>query len=260
LLLDSQNETATVITCSAPLPVYVSPDNRARHFGIAGGPPLGWFSDLDIQQVVHPISGGGLIYLWTDGLEDLAESKGVHPLCLAFVLRQARNHGLTLPWLAQAKDDILFAEMRVGAKTGPAELLFPILLEDYPGDQDDNIDELAALWRRSLRLVIPDLSEKLEHDVLLATREAVLNAMQHGCRGEATKFMTLQISVSAGLSKIHVWVDDPGQGHQFDFNGHDEVTLKELIDEHRGLIFVKNLANTMKFERNGASLLLEFNL
>jgi len=260
ILVDSKKELATVVVCGAPVPVYVSPDHRARFLGEFGGSPLGWFSDLDVPEANYPVAGGGVIFLWTDGLEDRAMGREVHPLCLAFVLQQARKGNLTLPWLDQARDDILFAEIVVPGQAKPDDFLFPILLESYPGNQNDRIDELAAGWSRNLRLAIANLSEKWEHDILLATREAVLNAMKHGCQGHADKLISLQISVSADRSRVRVWVDDPGDGHEFDFDRHAEMAAKELMDEHRGLIFVKNLANTMEFERNGASLLLEFKI
>jgi anti-sigma regulatory factor (Ser/Thr protein kinase) len=257
--LDFQNEMATFVTCGAPPPVYVSRDNRAHFLGVRGGSPLGWFAELDVQTVAQSVAGGGVIFMWTDGLEDFAEARKVHPLCLAFVMQQARKNGLKLPWLGAAKDDILFAEMLLPEKDA-GEFLFPIVCESYRGNLDGKIDEFADSWRRNLKLAISDLSEEFEHDILLATREAVLNAMKHGCRLQGEKVVSLQISVSSPPSRVQVWVDDPGSGHQFDFDLQNEIATQELIDEHRGLIFMKNLANTMRFERNGASLLLEFEI
>lgn len=260
LLLDSRQQTVRVAICGAPVPVYVLPDGRAQPLGENNGPPLGWFADTEIAASVHSIAGGGTIYLWTDGLGDLAETLDVHPLCLAFVLQLAKENAAKPPLLEQANDDILFAAVHLPAADLAGGLLHPILVEHYPGDQGDNIDLLEAGWRRHLKLAVPELSEAAEHDILLAAREAVLNAFNHGCRRRAEKTVRFQMSVHRVRQVIRVWVEDPGLGHQFDSATHADNLAQELIDEHRGLIFIMNLAQTVKHERNGATLILEFQI
>ena len=142
----------------------------------------------------------------------------------------------------------------------PGTWLQPLLVEDYRGDQAGEIDGLEAAWRRNLKLALPDLSAPLEHDILLALREAVLNAMKHGCARLAEKSLRLQISYDRLRQILRVWVEDPGLGHQFDVAAHADSTGLELIDEHRGLIFIMHLAHAVKFERNGATIILEFQL
>ena len=260
LLLEPEGQMASVIVCGAPMPVWVSADARAQMIGEVGGAPLGWFPEVEISGVRLALAGGGVIYAWTDGLVDLAEEHEVHPLCLAFALQQAKQNDRKLPWLAEAKDDILLATITFPARDGKVGGRQPLVLEKYQGDEFEEIDELVAGWRRNLKLAAPDLSEAAEHDILLATREAVLNGMDHGCQHQAGKCVSLQISIEAERREIQVWVDDPGEGHQFDFEAHAAAAAAELIDEHRGLIFIKNLATRMKWERNGASLILEFDL
>ncbi len=260
LLLDSRQQLASVILCGAPVPIYVSPDGRAQALGESGGPPLGWFPDLEIRTTVHSIGGGGTIYWWTDGLADLAEAQGVHPLCLAFALQQAKERALKLPLLDEAKDDILFAAIFLPAADVEVGLLQPLLVENYRGDQDYEVDEFAAAWRRNLKLALPELSEMVEHDILLAMREALLNAMKHGCARQAEKTVRVQASYHRLQRLLRVWVEDPGSGHQFDFAAHVDHTAQALIDEHRGLMFIMNLAHAVKFERNGATVIMEFQL
>ena len=260
LLINLPQQIAIVFTCGAPVPIYVAPDGRARAMCENEGPPLGWFPDMDARAVIHSIAGGGTIYLWTDGLEELAEALAVHPLCLAFALQQAKQKSIPLPQLARANDDILFASIQLPAAATANGWRQPLMVEQYRGDQASEIDALAASWQRNLKLALPDLSAAAEHDIVLATREAMLNAMNHGCQRQASQLVTFQMSYQHGRQGIRIQVDDPGAGHQFDFAAHGEESAEELIDEHRGLIFIKNLAHAVKFERNGASLTLDFQL
>ena len=260
VIIDLRQKFISVIICGAPVPVYVAPDGRAQKLGENGGPPLGWFSDIDIAAVFHAVGAGGIIYLWTDGLADLAEAHGVYPLCLAFALQQAKKKNIVPPLLAQADDDILFTAIQLPSEDRCASQLQPLIVESYRGDKAGEIDTLAAAWRCNLRMAVPDLSEAAEHNILLAAREAMLNAFEHGCQTQAEKTVRFQMSYHHERQTIVIHVEDPGTGHQFDFAAHADNTARELVEEHRGLIFIMNLAHTVKFERNGASVVLEFKL
>jgi len=63
-----------------------------------------------------------------------------------------------------------------------------------------------------------------------------------------------------GEQAVRVRVDDPGPGHRFDIARQEERARREMVDEHRGLILVRHLARQMAFDRNGASLSLDFDL
>lgn len=260
VLVDCEKQTADVFISGAPPPIYVSPDGRVKNLGRQCGAPLGWFDDLDLHSETHPINDGGIVYLWTDGLEDLADSQNVHPLCMGFVLLQARAKKRTLPELDFAQDDILFASILIPSQETPHSRFLPILAEQYNGSQTEEIDKLVTLWRRNLKVALPNLDEAVEYNILLASREATLNAMEHGCCGSADKPLRFQISFDPDREVICVWVDDCGRGHNFDINSHFESTSTELIEEHRGLIFILNLAHPVRFERNGASVIMEFSI
>jgi CheY-like chemotaxis protein/anti-sigma regulatory factor (Ser/Thr protein kinase) len=261
VLMDQRSQTVSVVICGAPLPVLVLPDGRAELLGDRGGPPLGWFSGLDATTISRPTHAGGTICLWTDGLDDLADSYRVQPICVAFALRRAKKRSAATPfWLRRAVDDILFAAIHLPgaeARTCPVQ---PLLIESYRGDQSPDIDTFVANWQRHLKFAFPDINETIEHDILLAAREAVLNALKHGCRQQPGKTARFQIAYHSIRDAVRIYIDDPGNGHNFDFAAHDQSTSTELIDEHRGLIFIMNLAQSLKSDRNGASLTLDFNL
>ena len=260
LLVDSDQHTVSVLTNGAPVPVQVQPDGRAKLMGEMGGPPLGWFPDIEICTTQYSTDGGGTIYLWTDGLGDLADTFGVHPLSLAFALQEGDRNGAKLPILKSANDDILFAAVLLPENDPGVGLLQPIILEMYAGNQTPEIDEIAAGWERNFRLAIPQMGDAAEHDILLASREAVLNALKHGCQGRAEKTVRFQASYHRLDHFIRIWVEDPGPGHDFDVNAHAREMAHSLIDEHRGLICIMHLARKVQFERGGATVILDFPL
>ena len=260
LLINLKHQEAVVFTCGSPLPLYSGPDGRVRVMGENPGPPLGWFPDLEVAAVIHSIAGGGTVYLWTDGLEDLAQAQNVQPLCLAFALHQAKKNAVVSPLLERATDDILFAAVQLPSDDALGSSWQPLLVEHYRGDQGGEIDGMVSSWRRHLNLALPELGNALEHDVLLATREALLNALRHGCQGQAGASVRFQISFDQSQRILRIWVEDPGAGYQFDYAQHEQDAGEELIDEHRGLIFITHLAHVVKFERGGATLILDFKL
>lgn len=260
LLFNFKLNTIEVVTCGTPGPVHIAADGRAGFIGETGGAPLGWFGDWKSEGTTHSIAGGGSILLWTDGLQELAEGMDLHPLCVAHRLEQARLSGARLPLLDTAKDDILFASLRLPNNPAVSGHYSPFLLDEYHGGQDGEIDQFVERWRQHLQFTIPKLSEPLLHDILLAAREAVINAIRHGCGGDATKQVRFQMSFHPEKRAIKIWIEDPGPGHQFDFDAHEQAAADQILSEHRGLIFMVNLAHGVNFQRNGASVILEFNV
>jgi len=260
LLIDSHQQIASVFICGAPVPVYVSPDGRTQDMSENDSPPLGWFPGVVAHSATYAINGGGTIYLWTDGLADLAAAESVNPLSLAFALERAKDQAVQHPLLPNATDDILFAAIHLPPHDRAAGHYQPILVENYRGDQGPEIDALVSDWRRNLKLAVPHLSESTEHDVLLASREAVINAIKYGCSGQAEKSVRFQVNYQTTRHTLQVWVEDPGKGHEFDFSAHVKNKELGLMDEHRGLFFIVNLAENVQFERNGATIIMEFQL
>ncbi len=260
VLIDSHQQVANVFICGAPVPVYVSPDGRAQDMSENDGPPLGWFPNIVSRSAIYAINGGGTIYLWTDGLADLAIAQSVHPFCLAFALQRTKDQAGRHPLLQEANDDILFAAIHLAPNAPAGEWFQPLVVENYRGDQGGEIDALEAAWRRNLKLALPELSEFAEHDILLGTREAALNAFKHGCRAAPEKNVRLQMSYHRVRRVLQIWVEDPGPGHAFDCSAHLQNKEQDLMDAHRGLFFIVHLAQHVKFERNGATVIMEFHL
>ncbi len=260
LLIDTERGTIESLTAGAPAPSRVTEEGRIEVVGERGGAPLGWFDDCPASTNESTLAGGGSMLLWSDGLDDLAQAQQACVLATAFALQSARRIGTAHPLVHGAADDILVARVSLPPHTPFEDAFAPLVLWRYRGDQAAEIDGFAAYWRRSLRLAIPDLSDASEHDIVLATREALLNAMDHGCCGRADLRASLQISYRPRTRTLRVWIDDPGPGHTFDYAAYAEAAANELLTEHRGLIFIHNLANAVRYERNGASIRMDFHL
>jgi anti-sigma regulatory factor (Ser/Thr protein kinase) len=114
---------------------------------------------------------------------------------------------------------------------------------------------MQAFWSRSLFMAVPEMPEAMVHDILLSSREAVLNALRHGCGGRADTTAKFQIAYCAASQMVRVRVSDPGPGHQFDFS---RAEAHDLPDRHRGLFLIQHLASRVESKHGGATLIMDF--
>ncbi|MBL9120953.1 MAG: response regulator [Phycisphaerae bacterium] len=258
LVIDTEVGSVESLTCGAPAPSRIDNEGRISVIGERGGAPLGWFDEVTAATSVASIDGGGEILMWSDGLDELAQSVGASVLSAAYLVCESRRNGKSHPLIEHAGDDILVVSISLNDGQAPEERFQPLLMWRYRGNQSAEIDDLVAYWRRSLRLALPGLVDGKEHDIILATREAVLNAMTHGCGEREDGIAKLQIAYRASTRTIRVWVEDSGSGHAFDRAAHEQSAGDGLVTEHRGLTFIHFLASAVRYERNGASLMMDF--
>lgn len=258
ILIDSAADTATVLAHGMPAPVYWLADGTAQVIGDTGGFPLGWFPDISGLSVVQPTPGGGSFCLWTDGLEEVAAQQGVSELSFAWALQRAQRRNEKLSEIHTALDDILVADIHLSPVSSALDFFRPLILEQYHGGQTGEIDEMQAFWRRSLKLAAPELPEDKLHDILLSSREMLLNALHHGCQGRADQKADFQAAYSPALQTIRVRVCDPGHGHQFNVARREERAAQELTQKHLGLVLTRHLATKMEAERGGATVIMDF--
>jgi FixJ family two-component response regulator/anti-sigma regulatory factor (Ser/Thr protein kinase) len=237
-----------------PAAHIVSAEGRVSVAEINIGSPLGWFEELEFKLAKIHTRAGGHLHIWTDGLEDLANTLGVSPFCLSSILVRARLGQQALPDLSLAKDDVL--ALQIPLSSGNAGIWFPVLMESYCEADVPEIDESQGRWQRSLKLALPELTESRLFDLLLSVRETVLNGVKHGCAGRPGETCDLAISASTERRIIRVFVSDTGQGHSFDWSTHHQDPM--LADLHRGLALINRLATKVTSERNGADLTLDF--
>ena len=257
ILIDTNALTATVIVQGTPAPVYWTTDGRAMLLGQTGGFPLGWFPEEAPPSIVQTINKGGCLCLWTDGLEDAAEKLGVSELSLALALQRAKDRGGKPADLSAAADDVLVADIQLPGGAEDGNSFRPVLLEAYAGNRTGEIDAFQAQWNRSLKLAVPGIRADKLHDILLSSREGVLNALQHGCGGCASQWARFEVAYSEGLQTVRIHISDPGPGHTFDSKQHDEAA-GGLAEAHRGLMLLGHFATQLIIERNGASVSMDF--
>jgi hypothetical protein len=174
--------------------------------------------------------------------------------------------GMRPEMVEDAIDDILLVDMLVPPADGRPKPEFPLVVEQYERNQLRQIDTLQQRWQRSLQTALPLLAEHIVMDVLLCTREAVINALLHGCHERnplpesGEHHCSLRILVNPDESLIRVSVADSGPGHSFDASAHAEVAAEELLVQHRGLILINQVPCRTTSARNGASLEMSFSL
>jgi anti-sigma regulatory factor (Ser/Thr protein kinase) len=162
--------------------------------------------------------------------------------------------------LQGAADDILVARVLLSHEADPGEGCLPLFVEEYAASQITEIDALQARWRRNLMFCLPEIPERILFNILLASREAVLNGLQHGCAGDRSHTTRFGITYAARERVVRVFVEDPGRGHQFDPAVHARSAANDPLPGHRGLMLIHHLATRLATERNGASLVLDFSL
>jgi CheY-like chemotaxis protein len=259
LLLDQEARAMTVFCCGAPLPVWVESEGRVETIRCAAGAPLGWFDDCCPTRITVPLPAGA-VYLWTDGIDEVAGELQASPLSDAQALLKTNDGGLPPDWSSEANDDLLVARVFPVdlSNTSPARDIEPLIIEFYRPEQISDIDTLQQYWENSLRIALPEVDQITLYGVLLAAREAVVNALLHGCsEGETAKF---QVTYRSSTQALSVLVSDPGQGHSFSLEEHGAADQNELVDEHRGLMLIESFATHTVRSRNGADLRMEFAL
>ncbi len=255
LCFDSANESLSFLNAGSPHPCVSSLDGFSSKIGLFDShAPMGWFKDtFHLSQT--PIDTGYLC-AWTDGLSDLAESVGVDPLALADRLL---SKNISCPSImASAMDDVAVIRVKTPNTPSDVEPMIPLISLDLTGDRIDNIDTIQSYCEKSIRIVAPHIDCGFLSDLLVCLREALVNALKHGCQACPDLTARLRLSRSKDLSKFSIQIQDDGSGHTFDWQKHAEDAAENLIPEHRGLIMLQSIPSRIDFANRGSSILMEF--
>jgi CheY-like chemotaxis protein/anti-sigma regulatory factor (Ser/Thr protein kinase) len=259
--VDLNARTIAVLNCGFPLPLFIGADGRPESMLHEGTSPLGWFPNPPLKPAIRSTATSSAVYLWSDGLDDLAAVLRVDPMSIVSRLHLDRlNNESSRAIFDQAKDDILAVRLDIGASKDTTSQPSIIVCQTYTGQQLTQIDELQDTWERSLRFAVPGIQDTPAYDIVLCLREAVINALLHGCKASGSLSATVHVDWFPALQRVRVDVQDPGNGHTFDLASHEARAETELVTEHRGLILIKSLSTSFRTERNGAGIRMEFNL
>jgi len=96
-------------------------------------------------------------------------------------------------------------------------------------------------------------AEGSEYQVELALREALANAIVHGCHNDPSKKVECCVACSES-SDIVIVVRDPGEGFVLS-TVPNPLAAENLISTHgRGIYLINQLMDEVSFERNGAEI------
>lgn len=119
----------------------------------------------------------------------------------------------------------------------------------------EHLDEIVDRSEAFLASQITD--DELAYKVVLLLSEAVTNAIEHGNKSDASKIVTVNLTV--GKKKIAIVVEDEGDG--FDQSEVDNPIegANLLNDGGRGLFFIAEMADEYKLENGGRKVRIGFN-
>jgi serine/threonine-protein kinase RsbW len=117
---------------------------------------------------------------------------------------------------------------------------------------------------RKVEKLVDDISTEynigsdLYGNILIAALEAANNAILHGNKLDENKLVN--IIINKDEKKLKIRVDDEGEG--FDYKNIPDPTAPENIENinGRGIFLMEKLSDGIEFSRNGATVVLEFNL
>ena len=243
-----------------PIPILADRRGRTRRCGETASHPLGWFEDDPSTLFEMGTDDGGYVYAWTDGLEDLAGQLDISPLSVAEALLKAKRSNIQPAFLKDCGDDVLVVRLNLDPRRTSAGKFIPVLYEEYFSPHGSQIDQLQTQWEKSLQTALPSLPESKLFDLLLCSREAVINGIKYGCAVEPARPCTYEITYQPEAKIVRVSINDPGPGHTFDWSTYEKAAEEQLLDAHRGLILINRLPSRTQTTRHGASVTMDFDL
>ncbi|MEM9400089.1 MAG: response regulator [Verrucomicrobiota bacterium] len=260
VVLDLEQQNIEIYNCGFPGPALLDVDSLSTTLDVASQ-PLGWFKDglftshkTDLNNLTH-------ILLYTDGLLSLAEALEVHPYALGFRLLKAENMDERLSLTYAAHDDILLIKIYL---TDTSVHKNSIFYQKYSRTDINDIDMLQTHWEKSLLYALGDkILESRIDDILVSTREIVLNSLEHGCQKSSESYSSLDIIYDEDTEQIIIQVNDEGTG--FEFNIEQRLADMEKLDaisDHigLGLTLVHGLVDKLEFSENSSAVKMTFNL
>lgn len=104
------------------------------------------------------------------------------------------------------------------------------------------------------------VSEENYGNIFISVIEGVNNAMNHGNKNDESKDIVLIYYISENKKNIVFKIKDEGPG--FDYNNLPDPTALENLEKlgGRGVFLMKQLADMVIFENNGATVELSFRI
>ena len=256
-VIDTETDTGAAsvsYSCAGhPYPLLVLPDGRAAFLESGRRPPVA-VQDNDTRDAAAQspddtataeLAPGSLILLYTDGLferagetldDGFARLKSAAAACAGLPVEAVCTELLSrMTPPTGYRDDVVVLALR---PTHAAARSFAAVLPAVPGQIPIARDRLRR-WLNSIA-VAPDR----ELDILLATGEAVTNAIEHGSRGQRDSTVAVEAFLRHGT--VAVTVSDTGS-----WIGDSSASLRNRR-RGRGLTLIGGLANHVDTLRTAA--------
>lgn len=165
---------------------------------------------------------------------------------------------------------------------GPLPDLVTQALESGPWQDDIRVVSAVPAWisldvrskfqaadraAHFLRELMGDLPQEIRDDVAAAMRELIMNAVEHGGRGDPRK--RCRLSLLRTRQAVIVHVHDPGKGFSLDLLPHAAISnpagsptkhVEVRVEEGRrpggfGILMVRNLVDELLYNERGNSAL-----
>lgn len=222
--------------------------------------PLGWDQDGDFEGR-ELNSRGGVLYLWTDGIDDLADTYHGDSLQIFMSAVNAYKSNIGDKWrslMGKAEDDLMGVQWNLGNWGDTEEPELQLFFNDryYPRNRKD-VDFLGEFWRKLLEQRFPDIASEKLFDVILLLREVVLNGISHGCK-DARHHCELYLYEMGDGDGIRIFFRDPGAGYEDNFLVSED--LGSLDERNAGLMLIKSISEKIEVRKKGAELLLDISL
>ncbi len=256
-IVDLAANRLSILNCGFP-PYFICRSDGRCFVGDRGNTPLGWFPLEELDQENLQYGCSGFLFISTDGLTDYAAQLGVDSLSVIYkLLTDGVDNGPESE--GKPRDDILVMRLQLDRQSPPEELFQPLIYEHYSGGEHEDIDQMQRVWRRSLRYALAEELDDRLYDLLLCCREAVINALNHGCENSVKKNCIFQVTYSPASGVVRVRVDDPGHGHGFDLSERLN-RLDEVDGSHLGLAIIQDLSDSFELMNNGSTTVFEFHI
>ena len=242
-----------------PLPI-VSVGNIPCNVG-HGSPPLGWFKDVRVEMEDVNMGNGGSAYFCSDGLNDFAEANDLNPLSLAWHLANINDSDEAEKVIADRDDDILVVQVKwIKRENPPSDPLDPFFFQSYPGNTVEAIDHYQTVWEKSIQLCLQHISEKTLWNISLCIREALINALNHGCKKQEDLNAMLTLSLNPELNVIIMRITDDGAGYETAPTPLNPEVITQSKKEHIsfGLSIIRSYSVSCDISNNGSTMVAQF--
>ena len=256
--LDLDSMGLDVANYGCPAPILFVEGSAPRPLATSGS-PLGWFdSPAGTEQSLQAPQSASC-FLWSDGLPDTADKLKVSSFALAARLLTEQS----VPNPDEVPDDILVARIDWHPADLPRPSALPILHESLPGNSAGDVDSTDERMKACISLAIAGIPADLVDQITLCAREAVLNAMNHGCLGSPSLQVSLLVEFLPAARIVRVRVSDPGPGYPpkpaaspIDIDSPADMETAEHIS--MGLQVIRAMASEVRFSRSGATIEMDF--